>query len=509
MKMRKIIIFIFIGVLASCSSDFLSLYPEHQSNEGNFFKTENHFEQALNAAYSNLRDLTAEQGLLMGEMRSDNTHYTRYKPDRGIHILYRENIADFIVDDQNQWVGYMWTGCYSGISKTNTIIDRVSASDLSDSFKNSIIAEAKFLRAFYYFQLVRCFGGVPLQLSEVIDESNAFPGPRATIEQVYDAIITDVTEAIDKLPPVTFPQNGKANKGAAKMLYAYVLMTKPNPDQSTAESQLKEVLNMGYELLSDYGDVFEPTNKYSREHIFSVQHLQGDQGQQSMYLYWFMPKSNEAKVITGIDASNTILTGGWNVPTPAMIESYEEGDLRLDPSVAIAVGSVDGDMMTIDDVLTVGDPTISGYEVASPFINKYNHSHSRFQNTDDNWPIYRFSDALLLLSECLVNQGKYGETLPYINQVRNRAGLPSLTSVTAEDVANERKHELAFENHRWYDLLRTGKALEVMREHAVYIKNFDPELPDRTYNIKQEYLLYPIPYRELQINTELEQNPGY
>ena len=280
--MRKIIIFIFIGVLASCSSDFLSLYPEHQSNEGNFFKTENHFEQALNGAYSNLRDLSAEQGLLMGEMRSDNTHYTRYKPDRGIHILYRENIADFIVDDQNQWVGYMWTGCYSGISKTNTIIDRVSASDLSDSFKNSIIAEAKFLRAFYYFQLVRCFGGVPLQLSEVIDESNAFPGPRSTIEQVYDAIITDVTEAIDKLPPVTFPQNGKANKGAAKMLYAYVLMTKPNPDQSTAESQLKEVLNMGYELLSDYGDVFEPTNKYSREHIFSVQHLQGDQGQQSM-----------------------------------------------------------------------------------------------------------------------------------------------------------------------------------------------------------------------------------
>ena len=109
MKMKKIIIFIFIGVLASCSSDFLSLYPEHQSNEGNFFRTENHFEQALNAAYSNLRDLTAEQGFLMGEMRSDNTHYTRYKPDRGIHILYRENIADFIVDDQNQWVGYMWT----------------------------------------------------------------------------------------------------------------------------------------------------------------------------------------------------------------------------------------------------------------------------------------------------------------------------------------------------------------------------------------------------------------
>lgn len=507
--MKKLVIFVFIAVITSCSSDFLTLYPENQSNEGNFFKTENHFEQALNGAYSNLRDISAQQGFLMGEMRSDNTHYTRYKPDRGIHILYRENIADFIVDDQNQWVGYMWTGCYSGISKTNTVIDRISQTNLSDNFKNEIIGQAKFLRAFYYFQLVRCFGGVPLQLTEVTDASNAFPGPKVPVEQVYEAIIADITEAIEKLPSVTFPQNGRANKGAAKMLYAYVLMTKPNPDQGAAETQLKDILTMGYDLLPDYKDVFEPGNKYSKEHIFSVQFLQGDQGQQSMFLYWFMPKSNEAKVITGIDASNTILTGGWNVPTPAMIASYENGDLRLDPSIAMAVGKIDGDMMTIDAVLTVDDPKIQEYEVARPFVNKYNHPHAKLQNTDDNWPIYRYSDALLLLSECLVNQGKNGEALPYINQVRRRAGLSDLESVTAEDVAKERKHELAFENHRWYDLLRTGKAIEVMTEYAKYIKTFDPELPERTYDIKQEYLLYPVPYRELQINKDLVQNPGY
>lgn len=507
--MKKIIIFFLIIGLTSCSSDFLTLYPENQSNEGAFFKTENHFKQAINGAYSNLRDISAEQGFLMGEMRSDNTHYTRYKPDRGIHIQYRENIADFIVDDQNQWVGYMWTGCYSGISKTNVVIDRINQSSLSESFKNDIIGQAKFLRAFYYFQLVQSFGGVPLQLSEVSDASNAFPGPRASVEQVYDAIIEDIKDAIDKLPSVSFPQSGRANKGAAKMLYAYVLMTKPNPEQTTAETQLKDILSMGYDLLSDYGDVFEPSNKYSKEHIFSVQFLQGDQGLQSMFLYWFMPKANEAKVITGIDASNTILTAGWNVPSSQMIQSYEEGDLRLDPSIVVAVGKKDGDLMTIDAVLNVNDPRIKDYEVARPFINKYNHAHAKFQNTDDNWPIYRYSDALLLLAECLVNQGKNSEALPYVNKVRTRAGLKSLANLSALDVANERKHELAFENHRWFDLLRTGKAIEVMTEYAKYIKEFDPELPNRTYNIKQEYLIYPIPYRELQINKELVQNPGY
>lgn len=102
-----------------------------------------------------------------------------------------------------------------------------------------------------------------------------------------------------------------------------------------------------------------------------------------------------------------------------------------------------------------------------------------------------------------------GDTAPYVNQVRARAGLPAVTTINAEVVANERRHELAFENHRWYDLLRTGKAIEVMTAYGKYIKTIDTELPERTYQIKPEYLLYPIPYNELQLNDQLKQNPGY
>jgi hypothetical protein len=114
-----------------------------------------------------------------------------------------------------------------------------------------------------------------------------------------------------------------------------------------------------------------------------------------------------------------------------------------------------------------------------------------------------------LLAECLVEQGRAGDAAPYVNQVRARAGLPAVTTINAEVVANERRHELAFENHRWYDLLRTGKAIEVMTAYGKYIKTIDTELPERTYQIKPEYLLYPIPYNELQLNDQLKQNPGY
>jgi hypothetical protein len=131
------------------------------------------------------------------------------------------------------------------------------------------------------------------------------------------------------------------------------------------------------------------------------------------------------------------------------------------------------------------------------------------KNTDDNWPVYRYSDALLLLAECLVEQGKAGEAVTFVNQVRQRAGLKALSMVNADIVAKERRHELAFEGHRWQDLLRTGKAIEVMSEYGKRMKSLYPYLTERTYQVTKEKLVFPIPYRELQINSLLEQNTGY
>lgn len=505
----KRLIGIYIAALFfnSCSGDFLELSPQHYGSESTFYKTEDHFTQAINGVYQSLRGVHGVYGTLMSEMRSDNTHYIRYEADRAQRQY--EEVADFIDDEQNIVTDDMYYNCYSGISRANSAIDRIESLAFSENFKNGIVGQAKFLRAYFYFQLVQYYGGVSLYLHEVKGVGDAFL-PRATEEEVYAAILSDVNDAITKLPIVSFPQNGLATQGSARMLLANVLMTKPSRDYAAAETQLKEIMKMGYELQTNYASAFEPSNKNSRESIFEVQYQQGDQGQESNWLYSFVPRTSEAEIITGVPGSNTIGDAGWNTPTQEIIDSYEKGDLRINPSVAVVAGHNDEyGRFVCDKVFNVGDPGIEEYPVFYYFINKYRHAHAKIKNTDDNWPVYRYSDALLLLAESLVEQGRAAEAIPYVNQVRQRAGLKALTHVDADIVAKERRHELAFEGHRWQDLIRTGKAIDRMTEHGKRMKSLYPYLPERSYHVTKEKLVFPIPYRELQINSMLEQNTGY
>lgn len=443
----------------------------------------------------------------MGEMRSDNTHYLRYEADRAQRQY--EEIADFIDDEQNFMTDDMYYNCYSGISRTNSILDRIEGTSFAEDFRNKIVGEAKFLRAYFYFQLVRHYGGVPLYMHEVKGAGDAFL-PRATVDDVYKVIEEDAADAIAKLQVVKFPQDGSVTQGAARMLLADVLMSKPAKDYAGAEAQLREILKMGYELQPDYADVFDTSKKNSKESLFEVQYQQGDQGQESNWLYYFIPRTSDAVVITGVPNSNTIADAGWNVPTQEMVDSYEKGDLRLKASVAVIAGHNDAyGQFVCDKVCNVGDEEISNYPVHYYFINKYRHPHAKIKNTDDNWPVYRYSKVLLSLAECLLEQGKAAEATPFLNQVRSRAGLPAATLVDARTIANECRHELAFENHRWFDLVRTGKAIEVMAEHGKRMKALHSYLPERSYQMTKDKLVFPIPYRELQINSLLEQNTGY
>lgn len=507
--MKKIILYcLSVLVFNSCTNDFLTTAPEHELTDEAFFITENHFIQAATGIYHPLRDPGyATSSWLMGEMRSDNTHYIHYSANR---MLRHEEIANFQNTPLNEHTDTYWKLSYSAIAKANTVIDRIEGTSFSNEFKDGILGEAKFLRAYLYFELVKNFGGVPLNLHEVKSPEDAFI-PRNTVDEVYNQIIEDVTYAIDKLPVVAkFPADGRATRGAAKMLYTYVLMTKPERDYPEAEKQLKDILNMGYDLMDDYKDVFDTSRKNSKEHIFSIQHMMGDYSMESRFLYEFLPRTSDTELATGVQSASNIGNGGWNTPTQQMIDSYEPGDKRLNPSIAIVAGSSsNGEVLVYEDVLEVGDPKIQQHAYANPFINKYRWPHTKVNNTDDNWPVYRCADALLLLAENLVVQGRADEAAPYVNKVRKRAGLADITTITAEVVANERKHELAFENHRWYDLLRTGKATEVMTEYGKYIKSVDMMVPANAYNITKEKLIHPIPHREIATNPDIIQNPGY
>jgi hypothetical protein len=509
MKNKILNIIIVTLLLSSCNESFLNVSPDTSLTSATFYKTETHFKQALTAAYQPLRTLVFD-AIFMDEMRSDNTFYTYYAGDRGPY-LYNEVIALFLEDETNGHVSSRYNAGFVGISRVNAILSKIDEVDFSDEIKNKIKGEASFLRAYYYYDLVQHYGGVPLHLEEVKTADEAFL-PRSSVEEVYNQIIIDLETAIAILPIAdNFPQSGRATKGAAKMLLAYTYMSKPNKEYSKAETQLKDITNMNYSLYDNYSDAFNPSNENGKESIFEIQYKDGDAGQQNDYIWRFIPKCDNTEFLMGVRGNNYAYTsGGWNVPTQEMVDSYENGDLRLNASIAVVEGTQNGDNFFAEAVKEIVNYTPTDGKAYHYFINKFYHPpYEKEFNTGTNWPIFRYSDALLLLAECLVEQNKNEEALPYLNQVRRRAGLPNQNLATKENIANERRHELAFENHRWTDLIRTGKAVEIMNANGEIMRSLYGFVLPIAFNVTNDKLIYPIPYRELQINELLSQNPGY
>ena len=258
-----------LTLLSSCKKEFLTLYPEGNLNEGNFYKSTQDFQQAVNGAYTPLRDI-ANVAYFMDENRSDNTHYDYNSKDRGNALL--ENLVDFLDDANHPTILTRYQADYNGISRTNVILDRMAAVDftIADADKNQIMGEAKALRAHYYFDLVKNYGGVPLHLHEVKISSDAFL-PRSTSEEVYTQIILDFTSAITLLPAPTIAaaQTGRVTKGMATTELAAVYLQRKEFDK--AIPILQNVTQMGYTLNPTYRDVFNPANKNgNKEIIFDI-----------------------------------------------------------------------------------------------------------------------------------------------------------------------------------------------------------------------------------------------
>ena len=490
MKTKTLIFALFTGITISSCSDFLTQLPETSVPKENFYKTEADFAQANIGIYQMLRSIygagAANYGSwMMGEMRSDNTTYLYNLENRG--YADREYVALFTDDANGGAVSNKYNNTYYMIQRANQVIQYIEEANISESAYRNYKGQALFLRALGYFDLVQYFGGVPL-ITVAPTSYGQTMVPRNTVEEVYNQIITDATEAANILPPVTEQQKGYASQGSAYTLLGNVYIVLKR--WAEAETALKKVT--GYTLLDDYASIYDPSNKNHAESIFEIQYWDDQAaGQQSDFAYNFLPILSNPGLIEGFPDGNTNNYAGWNIPTPEMIAAYEPGDKRKEASIGFFTG----------------DPAHNYIDF--PYVKKYVHGAVQAGYCNDNWPVYRYSDCLLLLAECLVEQGRTAEAVPYVNQVRNRAGLPSVTTVNAKIVADERRHELAFENHRWYDLIRTGMAIDVMTEYGKYIKSIDSGLADRTYQIKGDYLLYPIPYREIQLNNQLTQNPGY
>lgn len=488
MKNKIFLSLIAILLLAGCKESFLEIPSKTSLSTPIYFQSQSDFEQAINGAYAPLRALySGSSGAwAMGELRSDNTTYKYNSNDRG--TIQPEYIADFIEDNTNGVLPNKYNNDYAVIARANQILYLIDDVDFDESVKGNIKGQALFLRAFAYFDLVQYFGSVPLHLkpATTLDETAL---PLSSIDEVYGQIVSDATQAASLLPDKAAQEKGRVTSGSAKTLLGNVYIIQQN--WSEAETTLKGVT--GYSLLPDYADVFDPAMKNNDESIFEIQFKQGTEGFASNFFYTFLVQpisAEEISAVTGIEeVARTI--EGYNIPTPDIISAYESDDLRKDASIGY----------------------ISANGVDYPYIKKYAHAHELTNNTDDDWPVYRYSEVLLFLAEALNEQNQTTDALIYLNQVRTRAGLGNSTAVSQSEVRDaiqkERRVELAFENKRWLDLVRTNMADQVMKAYGERVKAnpqayYFPEgvtvAPAAYSNIS---LSFPIPASEVALNSNL------
>jgi tetratricopeptide (TPR) repeat protein len=460
--MKKIIILTCLASLSlsSCKDDFLTIVPETELSSAIFFKTEADFQQAVNAAYAPLRTIVNDRAWLLGEMHSDNTYYAR-NPLFGA-TEQQEDIADFAVPTANGvtanvHVLNLYRQEFLIIARTNQLLSQIDKVEFDAERKNNIKGQALFLRAHAYFDLIRYFEQVPLHLTPVPNRQEAAK-PLASREEIFVQIIKDAQEAIQSLPPKSKQEAGRVTSGAARTLLANVYIVQKK--WAEAETLLKEVVNSNeYALMPTYAEAFSgnASNKNNKESVFEVQFLEGAAGLNGNFMYQFMPRPiSPTEIVTIMGTSNPQpLDGeGNNIPTPDIIAAYEEGDQRKEASI--------------------GYITLAGSARSNkvyPYIKKFAKPHSQHNNHGMNWPIYRYSEVLLLLAEALNEQGKNGEAEMYLNMVRKRAGLGDFAGADLrESIFKERRVELAFENKRWFDLVRTGRAIEVITAYGNRIK---------------------------------------
>jgi hypothetical protein len=359
-----------------------------------------------------------------------------------------------------------------------------------------------FIRAYHYFNLVRLFGGVFL-IHEPIAPAAAPGIDRSSVADIYKLIQADLSTAATSMNSLKFAQIpttelGRATRWAAKGLLAKVYLTLGR--KTDAITELQDVItNSGYGLQGNYANVFSITNEMNSEILFAVRYKAGGLGLGSSFGNDFAPLGTGSTVING-DGD------GWNYPT-AELDTLTNGDARK-PTLINSIGS--GTSLKL-------------------YVKKYLFPVTLANDGESDWPILRYADILLMLAEA---QGYTQPSLDLINQTRQRAGLGLLTMMNTTSLAQfeqalstERRIEFAFENQRWFDLLRfnttmtTVTAEQSIKDHYAdeYYSHYRTYLPptptllELQGYVTAQRLLLPIPQREIDTNTQLQiaQNPGY
>lgn len=483
----------------SCTDEFVERDPVYSIGSENYFNSEEEYNNALIGAYDILQSTYVN--VILGEIASDNTFSGGADAN---DVVGWQQVDIMTHNSVNSNIRDVWNWMFAGVNRASYILEFKDKIDFDG--KAQIIAEARFLRAYYQFELVKWFGGIPMKGDARFQLGDELVIPRSSADEVYTAIENDLLLAIEDLSP-TAAQTGRVTKGAAQALlgkaylYHASIGTGNSGKYADAAAMLENVIGSGlYSLAKDsniaesdkYSNLFEEAGENNKESVFEVQYTD-TQGASFTCL-----QCSEGNVAVGFSGPRSYegpsFSSGYsfNIPTPDGVGIYENGDLRK--------------AVTILDMSSCGCTYGPAYKDTGFFNRKY-IPRTRRPNTPgdvnltnpNNYRAIRYADVLLMAAEAYSNSNNAAKAQQYVNEVRRRAfgdlnhDITSNGAALTQDILDERRRELFGEGQRFFDLVRTGQA-------AGAIDGFTVD--------KNE--LFPIPFEEIRFsNNNWTQNPGY
>lgn len=524
-----LVITLCVAASVSCKK-IIEVQPQANIGAENFYNNFNEANVALTGCYYGLQK-SLDNEWMMTELRSDNAKQGAPTSTNATNLELNK-INMYAANPTQPFIYTYWLNTYTNINSINYVLASLGVeynngaitltanprAKMEDAQRKSLAGQALFLRAYHYFNLVRLWGGVQIvakiYLPEELKKLN-----RASVNDCYTFIAADLKAAADWLPATPYSKIvsddlGRATQWAAKSLLAKLYLTTGN--KADALTLLNDVINnSGYGLETTYGSVFSITNEMNKEILFAIRFKAGGLGLGSPLGNYFAPVSSGSAVILG-DGS------GYNFPTTSIYNGYK----------TLVSGAVDGRKAV----------AVDQYTSSKQYVKKFTSPVKIKFDGENDFPVIRFADVLLMKAEATGFDGENGSSVTIINQIRKRAGAANyatgvsfvtgfyLYPTTASDpnavssqdeflnaLLDERRYEFAFENQRLFDLQRTGKFAEVMKnyfasEYSSHYSKYKPALTlaELQANVDKRPLL-PIPQREIDTNNEIaiQQNSGY
>ncbi|ARS39151.1 hypothetical protein CA265_05475 [Sphingobacteriaceae bacterium GW460-11-11-14-LB5] len=506
MKIKYLLLAIAVASLSACVK--LDENPKSFISPEQFYKTAGDAVSAVNAIYYPMVDNSTGAQPIYNRLFYTGLDFLTDDLDAGPGSPNAEvrALAKLTHASTNLRIQQIWTEHYEGINKANIALERIPAIEMDGKLKNRLLGEAKFLRAFYYFNLVRLYGDVPLLLKDQTQLSIAeLQVPRTPKEQVYLQIINDLETAASLFKAGSGGEAGRATEGAAVALLSKVYLTRRDWANAVKYAEAVITGSYGYALFDDYAQVFLPAYKNGKEHIFSAQ-IKGS----TISTGHLITSSDIRSGVPGLKGSYGNQLAFYTVGSDnffSLYKLYSGKDKRKRVSfVTYYTSPTDGKKYA----------TINAPGDSVPFINKnWDPNYASTGNSDANMNILRFAEVILIDAEAENElNGPTSKAYTSINKIRKRAGLADLTTGLTKDqfrdsVYLDRRLELVGECHRYFDLIRqTGTEVTGVGPEGkgILLKNL--KLVGKT-NVAARHYLYAIPQGEIDRNPKLTQNPGW